>query len=353
VAFTPVKLGLLGCGRIAEIVHVPILARLHTARLVAAADASAERRAWIATCEPHVRVVPTWEALLQDPNVEAVIIALPTAVHAEAACAAFAAGKHVYCEKPLAAELKDAERVVRAWSTAGRIGMIGFNYRFSELYQQLRAHIAAGGIGEVLQIRSVFSTTSEVLTAWREARRTGGGVLLDLAAHHIDLVRFLLGQEVVRVTAHIRSLRHDDDTAVLDMELENGLAAQSFFTSGSIENNTVEIFGRTGRLSVDHYGSLDVRLTRPKRGLADHFETLRRGLGAFRRAGYAIQKRRAVLRDPSYARAIAHFVSAARTGSFAGPDILDGYASAAVVAAAEESARDRRTVNVRMTARTS
>jgi predicted dehydrogenase len=287
--------------------------------------------------------------LLQDPNVEAVIIALPTALHAEACCAAFAAGKHVYCEKPLAAGLNDAERVVREWSSARRIGMIGFNYRFSELYQQMRAYLAAGRIGDVLHIRSVFSTTSEVLTKWRVARRTGGGVLLDLAAHHIDLVRFLLRQEVVRVTAHIRSVRHDDDTALLDMEFQNGLSAQSFFTYGSIEENIIEVFGRTGRLSVDHYASLDVRMTRPKRGSADHLERVRHGLAALGRAGYAIRRRRAVLHDPSYVRALAHFLTAARMGSFDGPDMLDGYACAAVIDAAEESARASRTVDVQMT----
>ncbi len=348
MTFTPVRVALLGCGRIAEIVHVPLLARCRTARLVAAADASADRRRWIATREPHVRAVPTWEELLRDPDVEAVLIALPTALHADACCAALAAGKHVYCEKPLAAGLKDAERVVAAWSSAGRIGMIGFNYRFSELYQQLRAYLAAGRIGEVLQIRSVFSTTSEVLTEWREARRTGGGVLLDLAAHHVDLVRFLLRQEVVRVTAHIRSVRHDADTAVLDMELQNGQSAQSFFTYGSIEENSIEVFGRTGRLSVDHYASLDVRLTRPKRGSADHLERVRHGLAALGRAGYAIQRRRAVLHDPSYARAMAHFLTAVRMGAFEGPDMLDGYACAAVIEAAEESARARQTVDVQM-----
>jgi predicted dehydrogenase len=227
--------------------------------------------------------------------------------------------------------------------------MIGFNYRFSELYQQLHADLAGGRIGEVLQIRSVFSTTSEVLTEWREARRMGGGVLLDLAAHHIDLVRFLLRQEVVRVTAHIRSVRHDADTAVLDMELQNGLSAQSFFTYGSIEENIIEVFGRTGRLSVDHYASLDVRMTRPKRGTADHVDKVRHGLAALGRAGYAIRKRRAVLHDPSYAGAMAHFLTAVRMGAFDGPGMLDGYACAAVIEAAEQSARARRAVDVQMT----
>jgi predicted dehydrogenase len=348
VTTTPVRLGLIGCGRIAEIVHVPVVARGRATQLVAAADASAERRAWIAAREPHLHVYSTWEALLEDPGVEAVIVALPTALHADVACAAFAAGKHVYCEKPLAGGFQDATRVVHAWRSTGRLGMIGFNYRFSELYRQLRAHLAAGRIGDVLHIRSVFSTTSAVLTAWRETRRTGGGVLLDLAAHHIDLVRFLLGQEVVRVAAHIRTVRHDDDTALLDLELENGVSAQSFFTYGSIEENSVEVFGRTGRLSVNHYSSLDVRMTRPTRGSADHLEPLRRGLAGFGRAGYAIRKRRAVLHDPSYARAMAHFVYAARTGSFEGPDILDGCACAAVIEAAEESARSRRTVDVQL-----
>ena len=349
---TTVRVGLIGCGRIAEIVHVPVLSAGRSAQLVAAADASAERRAWIAAREPHLHVYPTWEALLEDPSVEAVIIALPTALHAEAACAAFAAGKHVYCEKPLAGGFEDATRMVDAWRNAGRLGMVGFNYRFSELYQRLRAHIAAGRIGDVLQIRSVFSTTSAVLTAWRETRRTGGGVLLDLGAHHIDLVRFLLGQEVVRVSARIRTVRYDDDTAVLDMELESGVSAQSFFTYGSIEDNSVEVFGQTGRLSVNHYSSLDVRMTRPNRGSSDHLEPLRRGLGGLGRAGYALRKRRAVLHDPSYAHAMAHFVSAARSSSFEGPDILDGYACAAVIEAAEESAREKRTVDVAAMART-
>jgi predicted dehydrogenase len=347
---TAVRLGLIGCGRIAEAVHLPVLSRCRTAQLVAAADASAERRAWIAARAPHVQIHPTWDALLQDPAVEGVIVALPTALHADAACAAFDAGKHVYCEKPLATGLQDATRVIRAWQSAGRLGMLGFNYRFSELYRQLRAQIADGRIGDVLQIRSVFSTTSNVLTAWRETRRTGGGVLLDLAAHHIDLVRFLVGREVVRVTARIQSLRHDDDTAVLDMELDNGVSAQSFFTSGSIEANSVEVFGRGGRLSVDYYSSLGVRMTHPNRGSADHLETLRRGLRAVNRAGYAIRKRRAVLHDPSYACALTHFVSAVRTGAFDGPDVFDGYACAAVIEAAEESARNRRTVDVQPTA---
>lgn len=347
---TPVRLGLIGCGRIAQAVHVPVLAGWRTARLVAAADASADRRTWIARCTPHVAVHATWEALLQDPGVDAVIVALPTALHAEAACAAFDAGKHVYCEKPLAAGFHEATRVVRAWRTARRLGMIGFNYRFSELYRRLRAQIASGRVGDILQIRSVFSTTADALTAWRETRRTGGGVLLDLAAHHIDLVRFLSGHEVVRVTARLRSARHDDDTAVLDMELDNGVSAQSFFTYGSIETNSVEVFGRAGRLSVDHYSSLDVRVTRPTRGSTDHLDTLRRGVAVVGRTGYAVRKRRAVLHDPSYARALGHFVSAARTGSFEGPDILDGLACAAVIEAAEESSRCRRTVDVQVTA---
>jgi 1,5-anhydro-D-fructose reductase (1,5-anhydro-D-mannitol-forming) len=347
---TPVGFALIGCGRIAEAVHVPVLSGSRSTRLVAAADASAERRAWIARAAPHVRVDATWDALLQDPRVEAVIVALPTGLHAEAARAAFDAGKHVYCEKPLAAGLEDATRVVRSWRDSGRLGMIGFNYRFNELSRRLRRQLAAGRIGEVLQIRSVFSTTADVLTGWRQARRAGGGVLLDLAAHHIDLVRFIIGHDVVRVTARIQAVRHDDDTAVLDMELDNGVSAQSFFTYGSIESNSVEVFGRTGRLSVDYYSSLDVRMTRPNRGAADHLDMLRRGVGALGRAGYAIRKRGAVLHDPSYACALAHFASAARTGGFEGPDILDGYACAAIVEAAEESARHRRSVDVQATA---
>jgi len=346
VTTTPVRLGLIGCGRIAEIAHVPVLARSHGARLVAAADTSSERLAWLGAQAPEVQLHRTWEALLRDSSVEAVIVALPTALHAEVVCAAFAAGKNVYCEKPIAAGLQDAKTVVRAWQNAGLLGMIGFNYRFNELYRRLRAQIVAGRIGEVLQLRSVFSTTSNVLTAWRETRHTGGGVLLDLAAHHIDLVRFLLGHEVVRATARIRSVQHDADTAALDLEFENGVSVQSFFTYGSIEENRIEVYGRAGKLSVDQYASLDVRMTRARRGFGDHVETVRHGLSTVGRTGYAIRKRRAVLHDPSYALALAHYASAARTGHFEGPSLLDGYACAAVIEAAEESARRGETVDV-------
>src|SRR5262245_48443976 len=111
----------MGCGRIAEIVHVPVLAGMRAAQLVAAADISAERRAWLAARARDVQLHPSWERLLQDPRVEAVIVALPTGLHAEAICAAFAAGKHVYCEKPLAAEFEDAKRIIRAWQSARRL----------------------------------------------------------------------------------------------------------------------------------------------------------------------------------------------------------------------------------------
>ena len=122
---TPVGIGLMGCGRIAESVHVPIVTRLATARLVAAADTSAERRAWLGRHVPDVQLHATWESLLQDSNVEAVIVALPTCFHAEASCAAFTAGKHVYCEKPIAADFRIVPAVVRSWRGAGRLGMVG------------------------------------------------------------------------------------------------------------------------------------------------------------------------------------------------------------------------------------
>ena len=343
---TPVGIGLMGCGRIAESVHVPIVTRLATARLVAAADTSAERRAWLGRHVRDVQLHATWESLLQDRNVEAVIVALPTCFHAEASCAAFTAGKHVYCEKPIAADFRIVPAVVRSWRGAGRLGMVGFNYRFNELYQRLRGQITAGRIGNLVHLRSVFSTTSSAETSWRRARASGGGVLLDLAAHHVDLVRFVLGQEVLRVTARIRSVRHGDDTAQLHMELENGISAQSFFTYGSIEENRIEIFGDRGKLSVDHYASLDVRMTRARRGRADDVDTIWRGVATLGRVGFAMRKRRAVLHDPSYALAIAHYVSGVRTGRFEGPDILDGYACAAVIEAAEISARSGRTEDV-------
>jgi len=309
----PLHVGIIGCGHLAQWVHLPVLAKLPGVRVVAVADADPQR------LPPGLPGFTDYRHLLAQPNLHAVIIAAPNAVHAEIAMAAFQRGKHVYLEKPIAPSLAEAERIVAAWRAAGTVGMIGFNYRFNPLNQQLRQALRAGRVGDLVTARSVFCVACRTLPDWKQSRKTGGGVLLDLASHHVDLVRFLFGEEIRVVSATVRSMHAEADTATLELRLANGLLVQSYFSWGAVEEDRFEVYGTAGKLVVDRY-----------------------------RAGfiYRLRKRFVPGRELSYLTALSQFVDAVRTRQPLQPDLADGYRSLAVIIAAEESARTGRTIEL-------
>lgn len=305
------NIGVIGCGNIARWVHLPTLARLPGARVVAVADADPGR------LPPAVPGFTDYRQLLAHPDLHAVLIATTNATHAEIACAAFARGCHVYLEKPLAPDRPAADQILAAWRQAGTVGMIGFNYRFNPLYAALRREI--GRLGELVAARSVFSVARLTLPDWKRSRATGGGVLLDLGSHHVDLVRFLFGQEIRAVTAVIRSVRAEADTATLALQLEDGLLVQSFFSWSAVEEDRLEVYGTAGKRTVNRYaGSL----------------------------AYRVRKRFVPGRELSYRAAWRAFVAAARARQPVAPDLADGDRALAVILAAEESARTGRTVSL-------
>ncbi|MGH7964538.1 MAG: Gfo/Idh/MocA family protein [Candidatus Binatia bacterium] len=332
------KVGIIGCGRIAQLVHLGMLQRLPEVELVALTEPDLQRREEARIRAPGAVTISDYQELLMMPAVEAVLICLPNALHAEATVAALERGKHVYVEKPLATSLNEARPVLAAWRRAGVVGMIGFNYRFNALYQAVRQHIQSARLGELVAARSVFSTAARTLPTWQHTRQNGGGVLLDLASHHVDLVHFLFGQEVREVFAGLRSQRSEDDSATLHLRLADGLLVQSFFSMSAVEEDRLEIYGQAGKLSVDRYLSLDIEISEPLLQFT-RLKRLTRGLRSLAWNPYLLDKLRAPSREPSYQAALAHFVAAVRSKRPASPDFWDGYRSLAVIAAAEESAR--------------
>jgi len=336
----------MGCGRIAQLVHLNLLTRLPGAELVALAEPNLEQRERASQRAPGAVVFTDYKELLEMPEVEAVVICLPNALHAQAAVAAMERGKHVYLEKPLASGLSEARRVLAAWRRADVIGMIGFNLRFNALYQAVRQQIRLGSQGELVGARSVFSTAVRTLPTWKQTRGSGGGALLDLASHHVDLVHFLFGQDVREVFAGLRSQRSEGDTVMLQLRLADGLLIQSFFSMSAVEEERFEVYGQGGKLAVDRYLSLDVEITGPTRDLS-RLKQLRRGLRALVHSSYRLDKILAPSREPSYQAALTHFVAAARGNQPASPNFWDGYRSLAIIEAAEESARTGAVVSLR------
>lgn len=329
------NIGLLGCGRIARLAHLDVLRELSGARVVALAEKNVQRRQEAGRRVPEARCFADYRDLLSASEVAAVIICLPPALHAEAAVAAFEAGKHVYLEKPIATRLDEAQAVLEAHRKAGTIGMMGFNYRFGALHREAKDYVQSGKLGKLVTVRSVFSSAHRPLPDWKRTREHGGGVLLDLASHHVDLVRFFFQEEVVDVSAQLRSQRNEHDSAALRMRLESGLFVQSFFSMCSVDEDRFEIYGQEGKLSFERHTSARIDI-RPPDFAYGRMAQLKR---EWQTLSGSIQR---VLRrsgEPSFEAALRAFVKAAQEGRSTAPDLEDGYRSLAVLEAAETAAR--------------
>ncbi|WP_420455810.1 Gfo/Idh/MocA family protein [Rubrivirga sp.] len=338
------RIGLIGCGHIAQVAHLPALRRLPGVEVVAVADPGAGAIA----AETGAAQFADAEALLAGSDAEAVVIATPTATHADLAVAAFAAGRHVYLEKPIALDVADGRRVVEARRRAGTVGRVGFNFRFNSQVEAARAALAEGRVGEVVAVRTVFSVPPQERAGWRGVPGQGGHVLLDVASHHVDLVRHLLADEVVRAFATTRSLRAEADHATLALETAGGVGVQTFVSLGSADEFRLDVYGTAGRLTVDRTGAPDAEITEATFDRA-RARRIRRALGhldprfLLRSPGHA----------PSFERALGAFVGAVRGERTPGATLDDGLATLAVVEAALDSARTGRPVDVTPTSEAS
>lgn len=340
-----VRVGVAGCGAIARRAHLPLLTRRSHAAVVAIADPDPEALAGAQAQVPAARPFENLEAMLGGAALDAVIVALPTAMHGSAARRVLEAGCHLYLEKPLASHESEGAAVVEAWRASGRVGMMGFMMRFNPLHRRLRALLQAGRAGRPVYARSVFATAPRPLPEWKRCRATGGGALLDLGAHHIDLMRFLFSREPVSVHATLESRATEEDTALLELELDGGPHVQGFYSLASAEQDHVEVHGDQARLAVSRFTSLDVQVKDNPGGSAGPVQGLTRQAGALRHLPEAWRARRAPLREPGFGRALDAFIAAVRTGHLVegAADLDDGYACLAIIDAAERAARRRPT----------
>lgn len=332
------RVGLAGCGNIARTVHLPLLHRRRDVNLVAVAD-SDEGALAQAVLHPGVQRYRSVDEMLSEARLDAVVVAAPPAQHSSLARAAFDAGLHVYLEKPMAPSLDEGAAIMRAWQRSGRVGVMGFNSRANRLHVRLRELIRAGRAGATVYIQTFFSSAAQSLPEWKRHRDSGGGALLDFGVHHIDLIRFLTGSEITGVRASVTSRTSEQDTALLELQLAGGIGAHAFFSLAAAEGDHVEVHGDRARLTVDRYSSMDVAIIdNPGRGFGMVGRVLRH-VAAVRHLPHAMEARRSPLREPGYAVLLDRFVRAALSGRAPSdaPDIADGFAATAVVAAAERS----------------
>jgi len=340
----PTRIGVVGCGNIAYWTHLRVLARLRDATLVAAADpdpAARARAARLGRLELHEHA----DELLARDDLDAVVLCPATPAHAAVALAACARRLPFYLEKPLATESAAADGVLAAAEGAGVVAALGFNRRQHPVHARARTLLARGRIGRV---RTVLSASCEpqpasALPSWRDRRDSGGGVLLDLASHHIDLVRWLLDDEIVSAEGRLASDLSEHDSAWLRLTTRDGVVVQSAFSYRGGPADWLAFVGERGTLLIDRFRcALELRSAR------------RFGYGLRRihlppvlaDVGWRLRRVASPAHEPSYARALAAFVAEVRGAPPATARLADGARSLAVVLAAEESARCGRPVPV-------
>jgi predicted dehydrogenase len=254
---TPVRWGIIGAGDIAERVMAPAMRAAPQSELVAVTRRDRAAAEAFAARHGARRAYDNIEALLRDPDVDAVYIATPVVRHCPDTLAAAAHGKHILCEKPLALTVAEGEQMRAACAAAGVQFMTCFYQRFNARHRQIRALLAAGAIGQVTAARWNFSGRSaDRPGAWRQdPAEAGGGCYMDNASHCVDLLRFLLG-EIVAVSAFVDTLAACyavEDTATSILRLASGAHAviTSYWSTGDPadeRNSRLEIFGTEGAI---------------------------------------------------------------------------------------------------------
>jgi predicted dehydrogenase len=194
----------------------------------------------------------SYDALLADPNVDAVYIPLPNHLHAEWTIAALRAGKHVLCEKPLAMTADDAQRMVDIAHETGRHLMEAFMYRHHPTWVAALDFVAAGRIGTLTAVQSWFSYFNDDAANIRNILEYGGGALFDIGCYSVNLSRMLFGGEPRRVAA---SLRREPSTGVdvlttAILDFDGGIATFTCSTRTETDQR-VDIYGTTGRISIE------------------------------------------------------------------------------------------------------
>lgn len=333
------RIGLIGCGAIASYAHLRLLRRLRGTELVGVADPAPEAR----ERAQRLAGAPVHEhagELLSRGDVDAVVICAPTPTHAELALAAAAAGKHFYLEKPIATDAEEARRVVEAAREAGVVTAIGFNRRCHPLYQRARELLRAGRIGQVRAVTMVFSEPrpSELMPSWMRSRETGGGVLLDLASHHLDSLRWLLDDELDDVVASLSSRESEHDEARLALATRAGVDAQGFFSFRTGFADHLEFLGDRGTLRVDRFRpALQLSVRRIRRyGIGRTWTGPSAAVASWR-----LQRPFRRVREVSFGRSLAGFAELCRGGPRRLAALEDGRLCLEAILEAEASAGAR------------
>ena len=263
-----IRVGVIGCGKIAQVRHIPEYTDNPNVKLAGFFDFNQERTQELAD-QYGAKAYSSAGDLLNDPEIDAVSVCVANNAHAEISIQALEHGKHVLCEKPMAVTLADCEAMVDSAKRSGKILMIGQNQRLAKAHVQAKQLIQSGAIGDIITFRTTFGhggpetwSIDPGKASWFfDKKRAAMGAMADLGVHKTDLIQFLLGQNMVATTARGTTLdKRDasgnligvDDNAVCIYEMENGVIGTmtASWTYYGEEDNTTVLYGTKGIMKL-------------------------------------------------------------------------------------------------------
>jgi len=225
-----IKWGVIGAGGIADRRTLPGMMLSENSELVAVMEVDPARAEELRVKYGAKYAYTSHEELLANPEIEAVYIASPIQCHKEQAIAAAKAGKHFLLEKPAAPTIEEGEEIIAAAKEAGVLAATGFMMRYHAFHQKIREMILGGEIGQVVSARAQLTCWyPEIPGAWRQVKAlSGGGALMDMGVHCIDLVEYLTGGKTVKTCGFndTKTFSYDvDDSSNILIKLDNGVTA--------------------------------------------------------------------------------------------------------------------------------
>lgn len=341
-----VRVGIIGCGGVTVLRHLPALSRAHEVRVAALCDSESTRLQRAASQFKIGKTFLSADELIRCAEVDAVAVCTPPATHAELACAVLQSRKHLFLEKPIAATPADADRIIAAAAGSGVTAMVDFNLRSHRLVQEASSLLQQGRIGEVRMVQSTYASstrTNPETTSWR-LNPSLGGLLQEQAIHHFDLWRHLLKSEIVEI-----DLRASEGMpeAVCTALTDRGVLIHAGFSEHTTEICELDVFGDAGvlRLSCYAFDGLEIipkgvqvgGLPRRLKRMASSLGSLPLIISSLTEGGEYVA---------TYRRRWEHFRECIAGSSVVNGTLEDGRKALQLVLAARQSAAEKRPVKV-------
>jgi myo-inositol 2-dehydrogenase/D-chiro-inositol 1-dehydrogenase/scyllo-inositol 2-dehydrogenase (NAD+) len=333
------RVAIVGAGR-AGAVHARNLHEHSGAAIVAAVVDDDLERARSLAGEVGAAGHRSLDDALAARDLDAVVIATPTHTHHALALAAFAAGLHVFCEKPMALTVAECDAMIEAARVAGRVLQIGFVRRFQAEFVEAHAQIEAGQIGEVMLVKSLTRGPG-LPPAWANDLALSNGMLAEVNSHCFDSVRWMTGSEIVRVYSEVANRKGEAlgvrtegfyDNAVVSLRFASGAlgAIDGVCPAGYGYDARMEIVGTEGLIAIGETVGMSV------------LTCVDRSAGARR----PVHRTWAERFSWGYVREIQAFVAAARGGGLQGASGEDGRQVVAAVLAGNRSWQEGRPIEL-------